>query len=475
MQQEASRQQRADREQFIRMTQTPIGRVIIQMAIPTIVSMVVTSIYNIGDTYFVSKLGTSASAAVGTVFPLMAVIQAVGFMMGMGSGSQISRLLGERKLRESERIAASGFAASMLFGVVMAIVGLCGMDTVMVVLGATPTVKPYAVEYTKYILLAAPIMAGSFVLNNILRAQGNARFAMVGIATGSILNLVLDPLFIFKFNMGISGAAIATALSQMVSFVMLLMAFLMGKSVVRLDVRRIALAPRVYWDTVRNGLPSFIRQALASVATILLNHAAAQYGDDPVAAMSIVGKVFMIIFAVGLGIGQGYMPVLGYNYGAKRYERVRRAFNFTLWMGTVIMSVMGVVIGILAPVIIRAFIADSEMVVEVGSRALRAQCIAMPLLSLGVVCNMTFQTIGKSWTSTFLSSARQGIFYIPLIMLLPRYMGLTGIEVTQALSDGLTFLLSVPFAVAFMGRMKKECEKVKQPEEKEEQKVLDNE
>lgn len=452
------RQRENDRAQFKKMTETPIGRIIMKMAVPTIVSMVVTSVYNIGDTYFVSQLGTSASGAVGTVFPMQAVIQAVGFMLGMGSGSQISRLLGEHKLEESERIAVSSLVASIVFGVIFTIAGLLGMDWVMYFLGATDTIKPFAVDYARYILFAAPIMAGSFVLNNVLRAQGSARFAMIGISTGAILNLFLDPLFIFNFNMGISGAAIATALSQFISFVLLFGAFLSGKSVIRLKLSRFTFSPVVHWRTIRNGLPSFIRQALASVATILLNRAAAQYGDDPVAAMSIVGKVFMIIFAVGLGVGQGYMPVLGYNYGAKLYDRSRRAFRFTLGMGTTIMCVLGVVIYILAPDIIGAFIKDSAMVTEVGSRALRAQCISLPLLSLGVVCNMTFQTIGRSWTSTFLSSARQGIFYIPLIILLPRYYGLTGIELTQAAADVCTFVLCVPFAVSFLRSMKKKAE-----------------
>jgi len=333
---------------------------------------------------------------------------------------------------------------------------LCSMEQVLTLLRATPTIRPYCREYLSIILFGAPIMAGSFVLNNILRSQGNARFAMVGISTGAILNLFLDPLFIFGLDMGIKGAAVATVISQTISFSLLLGAFLIGKSVVQLRLRRISLSPMLYFRTVSNGFPSFVRQALSSIATILLNGAAAEYGDGAVAAMGIVGKVFMIIFAIGLGIGQGYMPVLGYNYGAKMHKRVREAFNFTLGLGTCMMTAMGIVIGITAPEIIKAFISDNPIVVEVGTTALRAQCVSLPLLAMGVVCNMTYQTIGKSFIASLLSSARQGIFYIPMILIMPRMIGLTGVEITQSASDVLTFILCLPFAISFLRKTRRE-------------------
>ncbi|MBE6753521.1 MAG: MATE family efflux transporter [Ruminococcaceae bacterium] len=442
--------------QFVRMTQEPIRKLLIQMGIPTVISMMVTSVYNIGDTYFVSQLGTSASGGVSTALPVQAIIQAMGFMLGMGSGSQISRLLGAKKVEESEKIAVSGFFAAITFGVIIAVFGLLNMEWVLTMLRATPTIRPYCREYLSIILFGAPIMAGSFVLNNILRSQGNAKFAMVGISTGAILNLFLDPLFIFGLDMGIAGAALATVVSQCISFFLLLGAFLIGKSAVKLRLRRISLSPVLHFRTISNGFPSFVRQALSSIATILLNGAAAEYGDGAVAAMGIVGKVFMIIFAVGLGIGQGYMPVLGYNYGAKQYKRVRESLKFTLGLGTCLMTGMGIIIGIFAPYIIKAFIADNPIVVEVGTAALRAQCISLPLLAMGVVSNMTYQTIGKSFIASLLSSARQGIFYIPMILILPRVIGLTGVEITQSAADVLTFVLCVPFVVSFLRKMKKE-------------------
>jgi len=438
-----------ENSQYLRMIQMPIGSLIVSLAVPTIISMLVTAIYNIGDTFFVSKLGTSASGAVGIVFSLMAIIQAVGFTIGMGSGAQISRLLGAQKTEEADRIAASGLLAAVSFGTLLSFFGLLFLDGLMRFLGATETILPYAKDYAGYILYAAPVMASSFLLNNILRAEGKARFAMVGLTTGGLLNLLLDPLFIFGFEMGIAGAAVATALSQCVSFCILLSWFLRGKTIVRLGAAGISKRTGTYLSILKNGLPSFCRQALAATATIALNVSAAQYGDAPVAAMSIVGRLFMFAFAVNLGIGQGYMPVAGYNYGAGRFDRVRKAFFFTLKVTVILMAISGTAGFVAAPFLIRLFIRNDVEVVRIGTGALRAMCLAMPLVPLGVVCTMTFQSIGRSWTATALSLARQGIFFLPLILVLPRVLGITGVQITQPLADGLTFLSCLPLAFSF--------------------------
>lgn len=427
----------------------PVGKLVLSLAVPTIISMLVTAIYNIGDTFFVSKLGTSASGAVGIVFSLMAIIQAVGFTIGMGSGAQISRLLGAKKADEANTVAASGFVAAVAFGSLIAIFGKLFIDDLMRVLGATETILPYAHDYASYILYAAPVMASSFLLNNILRAEGKAKFAMVGLTTGGLLNLALDPLFIFGFGWGIGGAAIATALSQCVSFGILLSWFLRGKTIIRLKAASISRSPMGYLRILKNGFPSLCRQALASVATIALNVNAAVYGDAAVAGMSIVGRLFMFVFAVNLGIGQGYMPVAGYNYGAGRFDRVKAAFLFTLKVTSAMMTLSGIAAFVAAPDLIRLFIRDDPDVVRIGARALRAMCLAMPMVPLGVICNMTFQSIGKAWTATVLALARQGFFFLPLILILPRFIGLTGVQITQALSDALTFLCCLPLAVIF--------------------------
>lgn len=445
-----------NRAQFERMTGQSIPRLIITMAIPTSISMVVSAVYNIGDTFFVSQLGTSASAAVGVVMPLMTTIQAVGFMLGMGAGSNISRLLGEHKIDRSEKLAATAMLSAVVFGLILTLCGVSAIEPLMLLLGASKGTLPHAVAYARYILWGAPIMTGSYVLNNVLRCQGKARYAMIGIASGGILNLLLDPIFIFKLDMGIAGAAIATLISQSISFLILLSAFVFNISLVRLSVKNISPQPHDYFTIIVSGLPSFMRQALASIATIALNRAAVDYGDSAVAAMSIVGKVFFIIFAIGLGIGQGYMPVLGYNYGAKRFDRARQSFVFTFFCGTGVMAFMSAVVFISAPYVLHAFIGYDADAVAIGIRALRYQCCAMPLAALGVCCNMTFQTIGKSLAATVLSAARQGVFFIPAILLLPGIIGLTGIELAQAAADVCTFILCVPFALYFLRTLPKE-------------------
>ena len=440
--------------EYIKMTTRPIGGLITSLAIPTIVSMLTTSLYNMADTYFVSKLGTSASGAVGVVFSLMAIIQAVGFMIGMGSGTWVSRLLGANKPNDASEVASSGLFLSIALGALLTIFGLLAIHPLMRILGATDTILPYARDYASYILLAAPIMTASFLLNNILRAEGKAKFAMIGITVGGILNFGLDPLFIFTFKMGIAGAAIATALSQCVSFIILLASFLRGRTICKLGIRRSARRPDVYLRILKNGLPSFSRQGLASISTVALNVSAASYGDAAVAAMSIVGKIFMVVFSVIIGIGQGYQPVVGYNYGAKKFARVRESFFFTLKGTTGMITLFAAAGFFTAPALIRFFIATDAEVIRIGTLALRAQCLAMPLIPLGAVCNMTFQSIGKSWTATFLSTARQGIFFLPLILILPGVIGLLGVQITQPLADVCTFLFCLPFIAKFFRELK---------------------
>lgn len=441
--------------QFKKMTETPIPKLVVTLAIPMIISMLASAIYNLADTYFVSKLGTSASGAVGVVFSLMAIIQAVGFMLGMGSGAQISRLLGQKKNEQANIIAINGLVASLVFGVIIMLVGIRYNAPILRLLGSTDTILPHAEAYAKYIFYAAPFMAGSFLLNNILRAQGKASFAMVGITVGGILNIGLDPLFIFVFDMGTGGAALATAISQTISFFVLLIPFIFKKTEIHLSYKYISVKPIILLRIMKNGLPSFIRQGFASAATVLLNRQASLYGDSAIAGMSIVMRIVMFIFVLMLGFGQGYQPVVGYNYGAKIYERVREAFVFTLKAGMAIMAFFATIGFIAAPYIIAFFLPDDPQVIEIGTVAFRAQCIAMLFMPFSTTANMTFQSIGKSWTATFLSSLRQGIFFLPLIIILPEYIGLAGVQYTQAISDFLTFLVCVPFVWVFFNKLKK--------------------
>ena len=436
-------------QQFQRMTQTPVGKLIRTLSVPTIISMLVTSIYNMADTFFVSKLGTSASGAVGIVFSLMAIIQAVGFTFGMGSGSWISRLLGAKEEEKSKEVAATGFYSAIFLGIVITVIGEWKIDELMRILGASETILPYARDYATYILLAAPIMGSSFVLNNILRSEGHAKFAMIGITTGGVLNILLDPIFILNFGMGIKGAALATALSQLVSFLILLSYFVMNKTTTKLGIHRLSRNPGVYYQILKNGLPSLSRQGLASIASILLNKQAMIYGDAAVAAMAIVSKIFMMIFSVMIGFGQGYQPVVGFNFGAGKMDRVKESLKYTLRVGIIGMSCAAVALFFAATRLMGIFISDDPAVIKIGTMALRAQAISMPLIPIGTVSNMTYQAVGKAWRATIMSSMRQGIFFIPLIFVLPAVFGLGGVVVTQASADVLTALICAPFLVQF--------------------------
>lgn len=436
-------------KQFEKMTNTPIPKLVSSLAIPTIISMLITSIYNMADTYFVSQLGTSASAATGIVFSLMAIIQAIAFAIGIGSGSTISRRLGEQNKEEADILGSSGFVTSLVFGFILLVFGNIFIEPLMIILGSTETILPYSISYAKYILFAAPFMATSFILNNILRAEGKANLAMVGISIGGIINIILDPIFIFSFKLGISGAAIATATSQFISFIILFSFYLRRKTIVQFSIKKISRNINTYFIILKNGMPSFFRQGLASIATVALNFNAGNYGDSAVAAMSIVGRICMLIFCVVIGYGQGYQPVVGYNYGAKNYHRVKESFLFTLKVGTSIMTVLAIIGFILSPKIMSWFISDLE-VIKIGTNALRYQCLVMPLMTLGVLSNMTFQAVGKPLHATFLTSCRQGIFFLPLIIILPKLFSLKGVEITQPISDILTFIISIPFIYNFL-------------------------
>lgn len=441
---------RQSMSQYEKMVETPIPPLVCSLAIPTIISMLVTSIYNMADTYFVSQLGTSAAGAVGIVFSLMAIIQAVGFTLGMGSGSLSSRLLGQKRQEEVNQICSSGLFAALASGLSITLFGSLFLNPLMDLLGATDTILPYAKSYAQYILFGAPFMCSSFVMNNVLRSEGKAAYSMVGIATGGILNILLDPIFIFIFRLGIAGAAIATLVSQCISFTILLAIFLTGKSTIRLHPQYISKAPDTYKEIIQTGFPSFCRQGLASIASIALNVNAAVYGDAAVAAMSITSKIFMMVFSVMLGFGQGYQPVVGYNYGAQKYLRVKQATIFTYVAGVCMMAVLGLTGFIFAPQLIRLFRKDDAQVIAIGTVAIRAQAMALPLMPLATVMNMAFQVIGRSKKATLLSASRQGIFFLPFIVLLPMLFGLTGIEIAQALADLCTLLLTIPFAVLFI-------------------------
>ena len=455
--------QEQSNERFVRMTTQPVGRLISRLAVPTIISMLVTSIYNMADTYFVSQLGTSASGAVGVVFSLMAMIQAIGFTLGMGAGNNISRRLGARDTEGASRLGSTAFFGALAFGVVLAVFGLSLLHPMVMMLGATETIAPYAEAYASYILIGAPYMAASYVLNNILRGQGCAFYSMFGLTAGGVLNIALDPLFIFVFGMGTAGAALATILSQLIGFLILL--YMVQKhGEVRIRLRAIQFHWPVWRDILYTGMPSFWRQGLASIASILLNVCAARatadlaQADAAIAAMSIVSRICWFAMAALIGFGQGFQPVCGFNYGARRFDRVLEAFWFCVKVAAVGLVLMGVALFVFAEPLLRLFRADDRQVIEIGALALRLQVCMLPLQAWVMMCNMTYQTIGDGLRASLLSLARQGLCFVPAILILSACLGVLGVQLAQPAADMLTFLMSVPLGLHLVRELKRKQE-----------------
>lgn len=434
------------------MTQVPIPSLVCKMAVPTIISMLVTSFYNMADTFFVGKIGTSASAAVGVVFSMMAVIQACGFFFGHGSGNYISRALGAHDDASAERMAATGFFSALFAGCIIAVLGLVFLDPLARLLGSTETILPYAKDYMRWILIGAPWMMASLVLNNQLRFQGSAAYGMIGITSGAVINIALDPLLIFVLDMGIAGAAIATIISQFVSFCILLVCTQKADNL-RIRFKNFTLNAFYYKTILKGGLPSLCRQGLGSVGTICLNLGAGIHGDAAIAAMSIVTRVIMFANSCVIGFGQGFQPVCGFNYGAKKYKRVKEAFWFCVRSATVFLIFVSIIGIIFAPGIIAFFRKGDAQVIEIGKIAMRAQCITFPLSAWIVLCNMMMQTISKPVRASFMAMARQGIFFIPAVLILPRFFGLLGLQISQPVADVITFIASIPLQMSIFREM----------------------
>ncbi len=434
--------QMTSEEKYKMMVETPINRLIPRLAVPTIISMLITSIYNMADTYFVSQLSTSASGAVGVNFSLMAMIQAIGFTLGMGSGNYMSRMLGEKKQEKAQRACSTAVYTAFAFGLLLAVFGVLNMDSLVRVLGATDTIAPYAKDYGQYILIAAPYMTVSFVFNNHLRAQGNAALSMIGITTGGILNVVLDPLLIFGFDMGISGAAIATILSQFVSFLILLCLVIRSENVLKPLPGFFTCKFWVFKEILSAGMPTLGRQGLASAASVLLNVAASDFGDPAVAAMSIVTRIMMFINSALIGFGQGFQPVCGFNFGAKRYGRVREAYDFCKKVAFVFLLCMAVIMFAASTQIMSLFRREDEEVIRIGALALKLQCVLLPIQAYTIIGNMLTQSIGYSFRATLTAVGKQGLFFIPAILILPGRLQILGLQLAQPVADLLTFLLT---------------------------------
>ena len=446
-------------EKYRQMIETPVNRLIPRLAVPTIISMLVTSIYNMADTFFVSQLSTSASGAVGVMFSAMSMIQAIGFTLGMGSGNHISRSLGNRDEERAGVFAATAFYTAAIIGVGILAVGTLFSRQLVFFLGATETIAPYAQDYARYILIGAPFMMTSFVMNNILRSQGNAVFAMVGITVGGILNMILDPLLIFGLDLGISGAAIATMVSQIISFCILLYQCNARPDCIKIQLSKFRPSGKVYGEILHAGLPSFCRQGLASAAAVILNFAAGPYGDAAIAAMSIVTRFMMFINSSLIGFGQGFQPVCGFNFGAERYDRVLEAFWFCVMVAVIMLTVFGIVsFGISRP-IITAFRREDLQVIEIGTLALRLQLLTMPFQAWVIMVNMLTQSIGYGFRASLVAMGRQGLFLIPALLILPKLFGILGLQMAQPIADMLTFVLATVIVSGILKELRQMKEK----------------
>lgn len=434
--------------QHKKMTESPIPRLIMGLAVPNIITQLITVIYNATDTYFVSHISTEASGAVGIVFSLMSIIHSLGFGIGMGTSGIVSKKLGEKKNDEANKYASSAFFLAIVVGCIITLLGFINTKGLMRMLGSTETILPHAVSYASIILIGAPIMCSSFVLNNVLKSEGAATLSMAGLCVGSIFNIILDPVFIFKMNMGIAGAALATVLSQTASFIILLSFFVFKKSIVHLSVKNLSKKVYDYYYVFKIGFPTICRQGLASVSSVLLNFHAGYYGDTAVSAISIANKVYIFVRHFVIGVGQGFQPFAGYNYGAKINKRVKEGFKFACMAGSVI-CVAAAVILYMFPREIMGWFSESEEVVRIGSKALVYTAYVMPFMAYSTYVNQLYQCLGFSKQATFLASLRQGICFVPLMLILPHFIGITAVQSVQPLSDFLTFLISVPFQIAF--------------------------
>ena len=441
-------------QKFYQMTQEPVESLICRLAVPCIISMLVTSFYNMADTFFVGMLkSNAATGAVGVVFSMMAIIQAVGFFFGQGSGNYISRCLGEKRYEEASQMAATGFFSALGTGAAICVIGLIFLDDLAYLLGSTPTILPYTRDYLQVILLGAPWMTASLVLNNQLRFQGGATYAMVGITTGAVLNIILDPIMIFGMDLGVAGAGWATIISQFVSFCLLLAGCFKGGNI-SIHVKNVRLnLTNLKW-IFRGGLPSLSRQSLASLATICLNHAAGPYGDAAIAAMGVVQRVMMFGASTMLGFGQGFQPVCGFNYGARLYSRVKQGFWFCVKVSTTALAIIGAAGYLFAPQLISIFRDDPD-VIAFGAAALRFQCMTFPVQGWIVMANMMEQSMGRTVPATFLSVARQGLFFIPAVLILPIFLNATGIQMAQSAADVLTVLCAIPIHLHVINGMQK--------------------
>ena len=440
-------------KQYEKMTTEPVGKLLFTLSVPTIISMMVTNIYNLVDTAFVGTLGTSESGATGIVFSYMAILQAVAFMCGQGAGSIMSRKLGAKDLEEASKYSSTGFFLSFGLGLLMAVFSFLFLEPLLYLLGSTKTIAPYAGTYIFFILLAAPFFTSSLTMNNLLRYEGKAKLGTIGLMIGALINIGADMVLIFGCKLGIAGAGIATAGSQLISFCILLSMLLRGKTQTRISVKYVARDVHTVWNVVATGFPSLLRQMLNSVAAMLLNKASGMYGDEAVAAMSIVSRVSFFPMAVAIGIGQGFQPISSFNFGAGKISRVRKAFWSALVGAECVLFLISIPIFLFAGPIVEQMRNDPQ-VIELGIRALRLMCVGQLFVPLTMMVEMGFQSIGEKLLASFGSCLRSGLVFIPTLLVLKNLRGMSGVQEAQPLSFVFTFVVCLLLCRVYLKRVK---------------------
>ena len=435
-------QKQQDRK--LMMLNEPIHRVIPKMAVPTIVAFLITSIYSLADTYFVSSLGTNATAAVSVNASLDQLIMMCGSMLAMGANSYIARLLGKNEDEKASRVLSTAFYSAFAIGAGLLIFGTIFMTPMVRLLGATPTCEQYSIDYATYVLMAAPFMACNFVMNQCLRSEGSATLSMVGMGFGGILNCILDPIFIFGFDMGVAGASLATALSKTVSFAILIFPYVTRRSLLHLSIRNFLPSREILTEIVTVGSSSMFRNGLAVVSGILLNNLAGDISDSVMAGIGVCTKIMMFPFSIILGFGNGFQPVAGFNWGAKRYDRVKESYRFSsrvaFWGGLV----MAVICIVLSDWLIVLFAGTDAEMRRIGAFALITQSIALPIHAWVAIVNMFCVGLGNARDALLLSTSRQGTCFIPILFPLAWLFGAYGVGAVQAVADVLTVLLAIP-------------------------------
>lgn len=423
-----------------------IKSLLIKMSIPAIIGMLVTAIYNIVDTLFVSQLGTSAVGAASIAYPLFMLIAAIGLMFGIGSASYISRLLGAKDIDQANKTVTTTFVTGIIVALLLTGFLLVFIEPILILFGASDTILAYAIDYSRVLAMGSVFTILNMIMNNILRAEGSAKYSMLGLLTGAVLNIILDPLFIFTFGLGIKGAALATIFSQGISTLLLLYFFLGGKSNLKLSLKNLTLKFSLYKEILKIGIPTFFRQFLMSVSMALINSAAMPYGDGAVAAIGITTKVFSMGAMVVFGFSQGFQPIAGYNFGSGQIGRLKELLSVALKWASVFTTLMAILFIVFAEPIMTLFSQD-PMVISTGVKALRALSFPLPFFGFQVIYATLFQSLGKGKEAGVLSLARQGFFLIPIILILPTYWGLNGVVYAQTMADVLTIILTAIFAL----------------------------